>query len=64
MADRDDATVLVAQNMKFAFHFEVMMEQEGKFAGHGQIPNITQHNENNSSGSSGSTFSFHLEWKI
>ena len=40
----------------------MMMEQERILSGDGQSQNITQHNENNSSGNSGSTFSFHSEW--
>ena len=62
VAHRDNVTILVAHNLSKPFTLQMMMEQERILSGDGQSQNITQHNENNSSGNSGSTFSFHSEW--
>ena len=63
VAHRNNVTILVAQNLNKPFTLEMMMEEE-MLSGDELTQNITQHNENNSSVNSGSTFSFTLEWKI
>ena len=63
VAHRNNVTILVAQNLNKSFTLEMMMEEE-MLSGDELTQNITQHNKNNSSVNSGSTFSFTLEWKI
>ena len=63
VAHRDNVTILVAHNLSETFTLEMMMEQE-RISGVGQMQSNTQHNENNSSDYTGSTFSFHYEWKF
>ena len=64
VAHRDNVTILVSHNLNEPFSLEMMLEQERILSGERQTQDIRQHNENNSTESSGSTFSFHLEWKI
>ena len=64
VAQRDNVTILVAHNLSETFTIAMMIEQERILSGVGQPQNNTQHNENNSSDNTGSTFSFHSEWKF
>ena len=64
VAHRDNVTILVVHNLSETFTLEMMMEQERILSGVGQMQNNTQHTENNSSDNTGSTFSFHSEWKF
>ena len=64
VAQRDNVTLLVVHNLSEPFTLEMMLEQDRILSGVGQTQNNTQHNENNFSDNTGSTFSFHSEWKF
>ena len=64
VAHRDNTTILVSHKLNEPFTLEMMIEQARILSGDRQTQDITQHNENNSTESSGSTFSFQLEWRI
>ena len=64
MAHRDNVTILVAHNQNESFTLEMMMKQEGKLSGEGEIQNNTEHNDTNSTENSGSTLSLLVEWHI
>ena len=60
VAYRENVTILVTHNLNEPFTPEMMMEQERILSGYRPTQDITQHNENNSTENSVSTFSFQL----